>query len=137
MAAKWKEDDLFYICTMIEYVARKTHNRSGDVVKYLSDRNLIHQLKVACVNHCLSFEQVCDEWIEEYGIAEGMHENTAVYRNPIPTETAVGRIYQERISDVMVSRERVVEAIRRVYETVDEEEIAEKAAEIYNKFFWK
>lgn len=125
MAAQWNEDDLFYVCTMIEYVARKTHNRSRDVVKYLSDRNLTHQLKAACVNHCLSFEQVCDEWIEEYGIAEGTYDNTAVYRKPMPTETTIGRIYQKRILDVMVSRDRVVEAVRRIYETVDGEETAE------------
>ena len=34
----------------------------------LSDSALLHELKAASVNHCLSFEQVCDEWIEKYNI---------------------------------------------------------------------
>lgn len=42
MTAQWNEDDLFYVCTMIEYVARKTHNKRGDIVAKLSDRALTH-----------------------------------------------------------------------------------------------
>ena len=44
------KDDLFYVCTMIEYVARATHNRSRDIVSKLSDDELEHQLKVAAMN---------------------------------------------------------------------------------------
>lgn len=62
------DDDLFYLCTMIEYVARATHNKTRKVVEMLSDSALLHELKAASVNHCLSFEQVCDEWIEKYNI---------------------------------------------------------------------
>ena len=71
MTVQWNKDDLFYVCSMIEFVARETHNKCKDVVSKLSDKALKHQLKAAGVNHCLSFEQVCDEWIEEYGIADG------------------------------------------------------------------
>lgn len=38
MMLQWNEDDLFYVCTMIEVVARKTHNRSRDVIAKLSDK---------------------------------------------------------------------------------------------------
>ena len=55
---QWNKDDLFYVCSMIEFVARKTHNRDKDIVSKLSDNALKHQLKAASVNHCLSFEQV-------------------------------------------------------------------------------
>ena len=65
MTIQWNKDDLFYVCTMIEYVSRKTNNKSKDVVVRISDKALAHQLKVAGINHCLSFEQVADEWIEE------------------------------------------------------------------------
>ena len=64
MTVQWNKDDLFYVCSMIEFVARETHNKCKDVVSKLSDKALKHQLKAAGVNHCLSFEQVCDEWIE-------------------------------------------------------------------------
>ena len=44
------------------------HNKCKDIVMSLSDKELLYQLKAASANHCLSFEQVCDEWIEDYDI---------------------------------------------------------------------
>ena len=52
----WNENDLFYVCSMIEFVARKTCNKRKDIVAKMSDKALGYQLKVAGVNHCLSFE---------------------------------------------------------------------------------
>ena len=115
MKMQWNEDDLFYVCSMIEFVARETHNRSLDVVSMLSDKALKHQLKVACVNHCLSFEQVCDEWIEEYGITGGTADNSSRTKHEESSVTSVGLEYQKLILDVMECRENVVEAIRKVY----------------------
>ena len=51
MTIQWNKDDLFYVCTMIEYVSRKTNNKSKDVVVRISDKALAHQLKVAGINH--------------------------------------------------------------------------------------
>ena len=36
--AQWNKDDLFYVCSMIEYVARQTHNKCKDIVAKLSDK---------------------------------------------------------------------------------------------------
>ena len=83
---KWNNDDLFYVCSMIEFVARKTHNQPKDIVAKLSDKELAHQLKAAGVNHCLSFEQICDEWIEEYGIENVIEAIKTVYSSFISEE---------------------------------------------------
>ena len=98
---KWNNDDLFYVCSMIEFVARKTHNQPKDIVAKLSDKELAHQLKAAGVNHCLSFEQICDEWIEEYGIEEGTFDNISTCRYTVPTVLSIGRVYQTLILNVM------------------------------------
>ena len=70
MTTQWNKDDLFYVCSMIEFVARETHNKVKDIVGKMEEEDILHQLKVSCVNHFLSYEQVCDEWIEEYQIVE-------------------------------------------------------------------
>lgn len=44
------DDDLFYLCTMIEYVARATHNKTRKVVEMLSDSALLHELKAASIS---------------------------------------------------------------------------------------
>ena len=113
---QWNKDDLFYVCSMIEFVARKTHNRDKDIVSKLSDNALKHQLKAASVNHCLSFEQVSDEWIEGY---------------EVPTVTAIGRVYQTLILDVMDLYENIIETIRKVYSSFISEEISNYNSSVY------
>ena len=131
MTAQWNEDDLFYVCSMIEYVARETHNKTKDVVAKLSDKALLHQLKAASVNHFLSFEQVCDEWIEEYGISEGNFDNIATCRYTVPSVTSIGRVYQTLILEVMELYESVVEAIKKVYSSFISEEISDFNSNVY------
>ena len=119
MTTQWNKDDLFYVCSMIEFVARETHNKVKDVVGKMTDEDLVHQLRTAGVNHCLSFEQVCDEWIEEYGITKGIEDNSSRNKYEKASVTTVGREYQELILDVMECRENVIEAIRKVYDSLD------------------
>ena len=101
MTTQWNKDDLFYVCSMIEFVARETHNKVKDIVGKMTDEDLLHQLKAASVNHCLSYEQVCDEWIEEYQIAEGNFDNITTCKYSVPTVTSIGRVYQTLILKVM------------------------------------
>ena len=53
-----EKNDYFYVCSLIEYIARETKNRRGTVVEALGERGIKKQLQDAEVNHCLSFEQV-------------------------------------------------------------------------------
>lgn len=74
------KNDLFYVCSLIEYVGRKTKNRRGDVVAAMNDECLRHQLEYADVNHCLPFERVSDELIAECGKARGQTPQQAKLR---------------------------------------------------------
>ena len=47
MTTQWNKDDLFYVCSMIEFVARETHNKVKDVVGKMTDEDLVHQLRTA------------------------------------------------------------------------------------------
>ena len=131
MTIQWNKDDLFYVCSMIEFVARETHNKVKDVVAKLSDKALVHQLKAASVNHCLSFEQVCDEWIEEYGISDGRFDNVTTCKYEVPTVTAIGRVYQTLISDVIGLYQNIIEAIKMVYNSFISEEISNFNSSVY------
>lgn len=53
-----EKDDLFYLCSLIEYIGRKTNNHRGDVVRMIGKGELNRLYKLASVNYCLSFEQV-------------------------------------------------------------------------------
>lgn len=110
------KDDIYYFSTMIEYIARKTYNHRNDVVSCLGEKGIAHELKVAEVNHCLSFEQVCDEWIEHYGITEGEFDTISNCKYEIPSVTAIGRVYQNLIlADIDKNNNDISDAIQRVF----------------------
>ena len=56
-----EQNDYFYVCSLIEYIARETKNKRGTIVNSLGKKGIEKQLYDAEVNHCLSFEQVSDE----------------------------------------------------------------------------
>ena len=58
----------------------------------LSDKELLYQLKAASANHCLSFEQVCDEWIEDYDILERKFDNITICGYTVSSVTSIGRV---------------------------------------------
>lgn len=128
---KFDKDDIFYLCTMIEFVSRKTHNKSKDIVAALSDEDIEHELKAASVNHCLSFEQVCDEWVEEYEIKDGNFDNILNCRYTVPAVTAIGRVFQQLISDVLKNGNTIVGVVKEVYFSFISDEITNYNSGVY------
>ena len=125
-----QKDDIYYVCTMIEFVARVTNNRRRDIVKKLSKKNIEHQLKVAEVNHCLSYEQVADEWIEEYGIAEGMYDTVKECNYTIPSVNAIGRVYQQLVLETMEENNEA-QAIIDIFSSFISDEISNFNSNVY------
>ncbi len=123
------KDDLFYVCSMIEFTARKTHNKTKDIVKYLTNEDLEHELKVASVNHCLSFEQVCDEWIQKYSIQEGNFDNITTCKYNVPTYLSIGKVYQRLI--LATTEDNLIKGIRNVYNSFISEEISNFNSNVY------
>lgn len=60
MTAK-ERNDYFYVCALIEYIARETLNHRGDIVKAIGEEGIKKLLHDAEMDHCLSFEQVSDK----------------------------------------------------------------------------
>lgn len=92
-----QENDVFYVCSLIEYIARKTKNHRQDVIACFSKADIERQLRLAEANHCLSFEQVSDELIEDFQIAEGTFDtvrNAAIrFLRLLPSECCIRAWY--------------------------------------------
>ena len=93
-----EKDNLFYLCSLIEYIGRKTKNHRGDVVKKIGKEELNRLLDVSDVNHSLTIEQVSDEVINDSKITDGNFD--IVYQYDIPSYTDIGANYQRLILDV-------------------------------------
>lgn len=124
------KDDIFYVCTMIEYVSRKTKNRRKDVVAKLGENGIAHQLEAASVNHSLSFEQVCDEWIEDYCITEGDYDTVSGCKYSVPSETAIGRVYQDLVLHTADDND-AVSGISDVFSSFISDEISDFNSSVY------
>ena len=113
-----KKNDVYFICYMIELVARTLHQRNKYVVNKIGKAELEHLISVANVLHAENPLAVEDDWIEEYDLAEGNVDVTAVDSElvtTIPSTTQMGKVYQRLIYDTMQPGESEVEGIIRVY----------------------
>lgn len=117
-----EKDDLFYVCSLIEFIARKTFNYRKDVIKYFSKDILKWQLKVAEVNHCLSFEQVSDELIEMLKIKNGNFDSVGKCKYTVPSHISIGRVFQNLIVDI--AEDDVIQAIIDVFRSFISDEIS-------------
>ena len=95
-----EKDDLFYLCSLIEYIGRKTQNHRGDVVKMIGKEEFENLYKLASVNHCLSFEQVSDEVIEKNNIINGDYDTISSCKYEIPSYRDIGANYKRIILNV-------------------------------------
>lgn len=69
--------------------------------RHFTKADMERQLRLAEVNHCLSFEQVSDELIEDYNISDGTFDTVAECRYTVPSFTSIGRLYQGLVLSTM------------------------------------
>jgi hypothetical protein len=112
------KNDLYFICYMIERVARKLHQRNSYVVNQIGKSALEHLISVANVLHAENPEAVEDEWIDEYALEKGNFDITKVDSElvqKVPSAIQMGKVYQRLILDTLLPDESEVEGVIRVY----------------------
>ncbi len=113
-----EKDDLFFICYMIERVARYLHQKNKYVVNTIGKTGLTHLISVANVLHAENPLKVQADWIEQYNLKSGDFDITNVDKElaeRIPTELEMGSVYKRLILDTMDTKEDFVDGIIRVY----------------------
>ena len=123
-----KKDDLSYVCSLIEFIVRKTNSDHRTVIGYFGKEDIERQLRLASVNHSLSFEQVSDEIINEYNIP--VVENKKTYKYQIPSVQSIGRVYQMLICAVCLDGD-IVGTLINVFNSFICDEISDYNSNIY------
>lgn len=111
-------NDLYYVCYMIERVARSIKQRNRYVVERIGSEGLARQLSIAETNHCLNPEQVECNWKEEYQFEEGDVDVTIIdkeFADKVPTELQMGKIYARLIDSVSRQGSDLIRTIQSVY----------------------
>ena len=109
-----KENDLFFVCSLIEYIARKTMNTKKYIVEKLGKETIKKIYNLAEVYHSENIEKVSDELIEKCAIENGSYDIITTCKYRIPTIWELGRIYQRLIIMVNNNEEKYVETLVEV-----------------------
>ena len=113
---KVKDNDLFYLCGLIDYIARKTKNTRSCVVNLLGQERLEKIYDLADVYHSDNIDRVSDDFIEEAGIREGDYDNVGCCHYSIPSHWDIGKVYKRLILKVAETENiDMVHALMEVY----------------------
>lgn len=111
-----KDNDLFFTCSLIDYIARKTKNTRMDVVNVLGKKRLEKIYELADVYHSDNIERVSDDFIQESGLENGKFDNVKECSYAIPSYWDIGKVYKRLIKAVAESENiSIIDALMKVY----------------------
>lgn len=127
-----KENDLFFTCSLIDYIARKTKNTRVDVVNKLGKKRLEKIYNLADVYHCDNIERVSDDFIQEADIQPGNFDNVKECCYAIPSYWDIGKVYKRLISQVAkIEKIEVIDALLKVYNSFISSKIDDYNSSMY------
>ncbi len=108
-----EKNDLFFVCSLIEYIARKTKNKKKYIVDAIGKEKITKLYKLADVYHSENIDKVSDEIIEESNIKLGNYE-LKLNDEKRPTFWELGRIYERLIVMVNDNQEEYINTLFEV-----------------------
>ena len=106
-----KENDLFFTCSLIEYISRKTQNTKKTVIEKLGKRNISKIYELAEIYHCENIEKVSEEFIEKADIEEGNYNHIDNCKYNIPTHWDIGKVYKRLVIMIDSKEENYIETL--------------------------
>lgn len=125
-----EKNDYFYVCSLIEYIARETKNKRGVITGILGKKGIEKLLYDAEADHCLSFEQVSDEVIEQYRISNGDFDTITECKYTVPGFMDIGKLYSIMIEDCAKPGKEVEELIK-IFSSFISDKISDFHTDVY------
>ncbi len=127
-----KDNDLFFTCSLIDYIARKTKNTRSDVVNALGKKRLEKIYELADVYHSDNIDRVSDDFIQEASIKNGEFDNVKECRYAIPSFWDIGKVYKRLVKSVAEEEKTgVVDALINVYNSFISSKIDDYNSSMY------
>lgn len=128
-----KDNDLFFTCSLIEYIARKTKNRREDVVNALGKESVAKIYNLADVYHSDNIDRVSEDFIQAAGIAEGTFDNISAARYTVPSHWDIGKVYKRLILGIVrEKRMDVIDALFAAYHSF----VSDKIQDFNSSFYY-
>lgn len=112
------KDDVFYVCSLIERIAKHLKQPNRYVVNRMGKQGLSEKLSLANVMHSENQQAVVERMVDEFQLESGCFDVTNV--NPalvdrIPSEQDMGKVYMRLVLSTLYSWEDYADAILRIY----------------------
>ncbi|MGN0295077.1 MAG: hypothetical protein ACI4D3_13845 [Lachnospiraceae bacterium] len=128
-----KENDLFFTCSLIEYIARKTKNRRSDVVNTLGQASISQIYNLADVYHSDNIDRVSDDFIASAGIKEGNFDNVTATRYALPSHWDIGKVYKRLILGIAGEKNlNIIDALFEAYNSF----VSDKIQDFNSSFYY-
>ena len=125
-----EKNDFFYVCSLIEFIARRTKNKRGVITGILGKKGIEKLLYDAEADHCLSFEQVSDEVIEQYRISNGDFDTITECKYTIPSFMDIGKLYSIMIEDCAEPGKEIDELLK-IFSSFISDKISDFRTDVY------
>ena len=127
-----KNNDLFFTCSLIEYIARKTKNKQSTVVDALGKLSIEKIYDLADVYHSDNIETVSDDFIKQAGITIGSFGNVLLAKYTTASYWDIGKIYKRLILGIVEAKGiTVIDALFEAYHAFVSDKIND-----YNSSFY-
>lgn len=128
-----KENDLFFTCSLIEYIARKTKNKSVTVVNALGKNSISKIYELADVYHSDNINTVSEDFIESAEITEGNFDNVSAAKYAVPSHWDIGKVYKRLI--LGIAREKGLSTVDALFEAYNSF-VSDKIEDFNSSFYY-
>lgn len=110
------DSDLFYTCSLIEYIGRERKLKRSEVVQHLRNKTIQRIYYYADVFHCEPIAKTADDFITNLNIPEGDFDNVSACRYTVPDYWTIGKVYARLIEDISGDDvEHIIDRLIEVY----------------------
>jgi hypothetical protein len=99
-----ENNDIFFVCSLIEYIARQTKNHRSVVVNAIGKNKLQHIYDLADIYHSENIDKLADELICSTPIQQGNFDNVVASNYAVPTLWDIGKVFNRLIMSIRINR---------------------------------
>lgn len=108
-------NNLFFVCSLIEYISRKTKNTKKYIVMKLGKEKINKIYNLASVYHSENIDKITDELINDYKIENGNYDILSNIKNTNPpTYWDIGKVYKRLIIEVSKNKNEYIDKLMEV-----------------------
>lgn len=125
-------NNLFFLCSLIEYIGRKTKNHRNVIVNAIGKDELQHIFDLADIYHNENIDKLTFDLVEKYNINEGIFDNILSAKFSIPTHWDIGKVYKRLIIEISKKENKpLIETLIEVYNSWLSRKIEDFNSSIY------